>query len=214
MKSITLLGEKLKGKLDGLRYLCRLISVTSDWATVWKHRRERHSLPPVRLRNGVVLYSGSFDNPLLLLNEVFIDRWYEIGGVPPPDANMLDIGANIGAVTLFWAACSPSLRIHGYEPNPSAFDTLVRNLDKNGLQQRVRAFSEAVGRQAGSLNLWVDVPTELSTGYLDKSPSEGGRRISVPLIAIDDAWQRLNKANVWLLKVDTEGAEVDILEGE
>ena len=58
-------------------------------------------LPPLRLRNGVVLHSGSYDSPVLLLNEVFIDRWYEIGALPPPDANMLDIGANIGAVTLF-----------------------------------------------------------------------------------------------------------------
>jgi FkbM family methyltransferase len=213
MKSMTLLRKALNDKLHGFGYLCRLVSVTPNWATVWKHRRERHMLPPLRLRNGVVLHSGSYDSPVLLLNEVFIDRWYEIGALPPPDANMLDIGANIGAVTLFWAARSQSLRIHGYEPNPSAFDTLVRNLGQNRLQQRVRVFSEAVSRQTGSLNLWVDIPTELSTGYLDKSPCEGGRRISVPLVGIDDVWERLNKENVWLLKIDTEGAEVDILEG-
>jgi hypothetical protein len=79
MKSMTLLRKKLNDKLHGFGYLCRLISVTPNLATVWKHRRERHMLPPLRLRNGVVLHSGSYDSPVLLLNEVFIDRWYEIG---------------------------------------------------------------------------------------------------------------------------------------
>jgi FkbM family methyltransferase len=126
---------------------------------------------------------------------------------------MLDIGANIGAVSLFWTQRSPSLRVHCYEPNPSALDTLRHNLEQNGLQERVAVFAEAVGRAAGTLGLWVDIPTELSTAYLEQSPVEGGRRIDVPAIDIDEAWRRLDHKDVWLLKVDTEGAEVDILEG-
>jgi FkbM family methyltransferase len=35
----------------------------------------------------------------------------------------------------------------------------------------------------------------------------------VPVIGLDEIWQRINKKTIWLLKVDTEGAEVDILEG-
>jgi FkbM family methyltransferase len=205
--------NKIRGKLRGARYLCQLIRQTSNWAEIWRYRRQRDRLPPLRLRSGVSLNHGKLDNPLLLLDEVFINRWYRVEETPPPDANILDIGANIGAVTLFWATVSPSVRICAYEPNPAAFDMLQRNIEGNSLQERVWAFTEAVGRGTGELNLWVNVPTDLSTGYLDKAPCEGGERITVPMIGIDETWRRLNQERIWLLKIDTEGAEVDILEG-
>jgi FkbM family methyltransferase len=205
--------KTLLGKLQGARYLYRLIRRTKNWDQVWKYRRQKHLLPPLHLRNGFVLNHGKLDSPLLLLDEVYIKRWYEIGARPPLNATMLDIGANIGSVTMFWAAMSPSLRIYAYEPNPSAFETLSRNVEANSLKNRVDIFPDAVGRGIGDLKLWVDVPTDLSTGYLNTSPSEGGRRITVPVIGLDEVWRRINKETIWLLKIDTEGAEVDILEG-
>ena len=171
------------------------------------------SLPPLRLRNGTVLMHGRLDNPLGLLQEVFLDSWYEFGGTPPSDATIVDIGANIGAVSLYYSKLSSSLRIHAYEPNPSALETLRANIERNQLQHRVHVYPEAVGRDDGVLELWVDVPTDLSTGYLDESPAEGGRRISVPTIGMEDVWRRLDQCEIWLLKIDTEGAEGDILEG-
>ena len=126
---------------------------------------------------------------------------------------MLDIGANVGSVTLYWAFRNTDLQLHCYEPNPSAFSTLERNVEENGIRPRTTTFNEAVGRTGGILSLWVDVPTDLSTAYMDTAPAEGGRRMNVPMVALDDAWQRLGKKEIWLLKVDTEGAEVDILEG-
>jgi FkbM family methyltransferase len=126
---------------------------------------------------------------------------------------MLDIGANIGSVSMYWAYRAPSLRLHCYEPNPDAFATLRTNIDRNGLTPRASIFSEGVGRSAGSARLWVNIPTDLSTAYLETSPVEGGRRIEVPIVGIDEVWNRTGRAPVWLLKVDTEGAEGDILEG-
>lgn len=201
--------RKLRGVVD----LYRLIGVIKNWRVVRRHRRRGGALPPLHLRNGLVLHHGKFDNALLMLDEVFIQRLYGIEASPPPHSNMVDIGANIGAVTLFWALSSPSLRVHAYEPNPSAFDTLRRNVEGNSLQSRVVTFPSAVGRQTGEIKLWVDVPTELSTSYMETSPSEGGRKITVPMVGMDEIWQRLGQGEIWLLKVDTEGAEVDILEG-
>jgi FkbM family methyltransferase len=207
------LAEFVERKLKGARRLGQLIRQTTNWTEIWKYRRQKPLLPPLRLRDGAVLYHGEQDNPLLMLDEVYVKRWYEIMAVPPPDANMIDIGANIGAVTLFWAVNSPSLRIHAYEPNPSAYGSLQRNIEENSLRARVRTFPEAVGRGLGEFELWVDVPTELSTGYLESSPAEGGRKIAVPMVGLDEIWSRLDKKRIWLLKIDTEGAEVDILEG-
>jgi FkbM family methyltransferase len=195
--------------------LYRLIRATPDWRAVWGARRNGggHALPPLRLRNGLVIEHGPLDNPLLLLDEVFVNRWYGVDAVPPAGAVMVDIGANIGGVSLFWAQSSPGLRIHAYEPNPSAHRMLERNVGNNRLLGRVETFPEAVGRQDGELDLWVDVPSELSTAYLEEPPVEGGRRIAVPMIGLDELWERLDRRPIWLLKIDTEGAEADTLEG-
>jgi FkbM family methyltransferase len=199
-----------------VRYRYRSCRVTRDWLEVWSYRKhggDKGPLPPLRLRNGVLLKHREFENPAGLLKEVFLDRWYECGAKPPADATMVDIGAKIGTVSLYWAAVSPSRRIHAYEPNPSALDTLRQNLEANGLRNRMAVFPEAVGAGAGELDLWVDIPTELSTGYLDHSPVGGGRRLSVPMVGMDEVWRRLDQREIWLLKIDTEGGEADILEG-
>ncbi len=33
------------------------------------------------------------------------------------------------------------------------------------------------------------------------------------MIGLEQVWQRLGQCEIWLLKIDTEGAEADILEG-
>jgi FkbM family methyltransferase len=184
-----------------------------NWSEVWRSRDKKRTLPSLLFRNGLIVNHGKYDDPLLLLDEVFIKRLYDFKTNAPRDGIMVDIGANIATVTQFFALASDSLQVHAYEPNPSAFETLQRNIKDNHLERRVTAFPEAVGAGAGDLNLWVDVNTTLSTAYMECSPDNGGRRIKVPMVGLDDVWRRLDGAPIWLLKVDTEGAEGDILEG-
>jgi FkbM family methyltransferase len=185
----------------------------SNWPDVWMAKRRGGPLPTLRFRNGLILNHGEYDDPLLLLDEVFIQRLYDFKTDAPRDGIMVDIGANIGSVTEFFALACPEMRIHAYEPNPAAFGMLERNIGDNQLQQRVTAFPEAVGRESGELSLWVDVNTTLSTAYMEAAPSEGGRRVNVPMVGLDEVWERLGRAPIWMLKIDTEGAEGDILEG-
>jgi FkbM family methyltransferase len=157
-------------------------------------------------------YHGPRDEPVLLFEEIYIDRFYEPLEAPK-NANVIDIGANIGLVTLFWTDGRTDLRFHAYEPNSEAYATLRRNVECNShLTSQVRTFQEAVGRTRGQLELWVDVPTTLATAYGD-APVQGARKASFPMITLDDAWDRLDRAPIWMLKIDTEGAEGDILEG-
>lgn len=189
------------------------VHLLANWPTVWMYKQNKKGpLPSLRFRNGLVVNHGKHDDPLLLLDEVFIKRLYDFKTDAPRGGIMVDIGANIGTVTQFFALASPTLLIHAYEPNPAAFEMLQRNINDNHLERRVKAFPEAVARDAGGLSLWVDVNTTLSTAYLESSPSEGGRRISVPTISLDEVWRRLHDTSIWLLKIDTEGAEGDILE--
>jgi FkbM family methyltransferase len=208
------LQEWLSTKWDAVVTLGHFVHLLANWPTVWMHRHSnKKAMPSLYFRSGLILNHGEFDDPLLLLDEVFVKRLYDLKTNAPNNGIMVDLGANIGSVTQFFALESATLKIHAYEPNPAAFEMLRRNIQDNHLEQRVTTLPEAVGRESGDMSLWVDVNTTLSTAYMENSPDEGGRRITVPMVSLDEVWRRLNEAPIWLLKIDTEGAEGDILEG-
>ena len=167
-------------------------------------------MPPLRFRNGQVWHHGPHDSPFDLFSEIYMGHYYDPLNAPK-NAILLDIGANIGAVTMFWAVGRPDIVFHAYEPNPQSAAMLQKNIATNGLSGQVKIFSEAVSGSRDPLELWVDVPTVLSTSY-GPAPAEGGRKIKVPAITLDDAWERTGRAEIWMLKIDVEGAEGDILE--
>lgn len=68
----------------------------------------------------------------------------------------IDIGANIGAYSLFVAGrTGPSARILAIEPQPHIFDRLTRNIDLNAFAT-VKAISCAVADKAGEVTLFID----------------------------------------------------------
>ena len=178
---------------------------------VWWNERRNKALPPLELRDGSTLHHGPFDEPVALFREVYVDRFYESLDAPR-DAHVVDIGANIGAVTLYWARSRPDIHFHAYEPNPQSYEALRKNVEANGLTAQVTTYREAVGFERGKLDIWTDVPTTLATAYGD-APVQGATRRSVPMISLDDVWDRMGRAPIWMLKIDTEGAEGDILDG-
>jgi FkbM family methyltransferase len=177
---------------------------------LWLKDKYQRPFPPLKFRNGFVWHHGPRDQPLLLFREIFIDHFYEPLEAPP-NAVVLDIGANIGAVTLYWAVGRPDISFHAYEPNPESCATLRKNIEANRMLAQVTIYAEAISGTRGQLDLWVNVPTTLSTSYGDP-PAEGARKVSVPAVTLDDAWERTGRSPIWMLKIDTEGAEGDILE--
>ena len=127
---------------------------------------------------------------------------------------MIDLGANVGAVSLDWAQRSRKLRIHAYEPNPATNTVLRQNIEANGLASRITVYDEAVGRESGELRLWTNVNSMTTTGYSDAPPTSDAIAMRVPLIDLNEVVRRANGGPVSLLKIDTEGAEADTLEGE
>lgn len=182
----------------------------NDGVSIWLRALFNRPLPPFYLRNGMVWHHGQHDDPVCLFREIYIENFYEPLKAPP-GATVLDIGANIGAVTMFWTHERPDLQFHAYEPNPQAYESLRQNVTFNALSERVTIHPEAIGGKRGRLDLWTDVPTVLSTAYGD-SPEAGGKKQSVPMIMLDDAWDRIGRAPIWMLKIDVEGAEGEILE--
>lgn len=195
-------------KLWALRALWRMFRFLQNWREVWAAYRAAQSLPALRFRRGFVLNHGPADDPILLLHTVFARSEY--GALASGRSRYLvDIGANIGSVTLDLAWRDRAVKVDAYEPHPVTFDTLTRNVRDNGLESRVRTFREAVTCQNGMVLLWSGESSVLSS--ITAGAAAGGVPVSVPTISLDRAIGRTGGTHV-AVKIDAEGAEVEILE--
>jgi hypothetical protein len=106
-------GERaLRSPREALQYQYHM----KNGVQVWWNERRKQPLPPLEMRDGYTLHHGSLDEPIELFREIYLDRFYESLDAPR-NANVVDIGANIGAVTLFWTHSRPDIHFHAYEPN-------------------------------------------------------------------------------------------------
>jgi len=183
-----------------------------NWQEIWGPYFSGGALPPLRLRRGLTLHHTANDGPVPLVFEVFADRCYRGHFKGIENGVIVDIGANIGAFTLDYASSSNKAHIHAYEPNPPTNKTLRYNIDSNGLTERVTVYDEAVGRECALFQLWTNVPSLIATGYGSIPPASEAISINVPMIDLNEVVRRAG-GSIDLLKVDAEGAEVDILEG-
>lgn len=206
-------AEWLAGKYGAARQLCRMARWLSNWRAVWEAHRRGRRLPPLRFRSGLTLHHEPHDSPVGLLREVFGERQYRRHVGVPREGLVIDLGANIGAVTLDLASRAAGLRVHAYEPNPSTNRVLRRNVEANGLAGRVSVHDEAVGRGQGELSLWTNMNSMGATGYSKTAPVPGAVAVRVALVDLNEVVRRAGGGPVALLKIDTEGAEADTLEG-
>ena len=195
-------------KLWALRALWRMFWYLRNWREVWAAYRLSQPLPALQFRRGFVLHHGPADDPILLLHTVFARSEY--GALASARSrHLVDIGANIGSVTLDLVSRDREMKVDAYEPNPLTFDTLSRNVRDNALESRVRVFREAVTGHNGVVTLWSGESSVLSS--VSGGAAIGGVSVSVPAVSLDDAIRRTGATQV-AVKIDAEGAEVEMLE--
>jgi FkbM family methyltransferase len=123
----------------------------------------------------------------------------------------IDIGANIGAYSLFVAAkAGPSARILAVEPQPEVFARLAYNIAQNPFGT-VKAIACALADKPGELTLFLD-PANRGESSVRILRSSAGSTVKVPattLLALvqSEGYERLDA-----IKLDVEGAEDLILE--
>lgn len=213
--------ETISGKIHAAKTLYLFSRLLTNWNEVWRSYRNSESLPPLRFRRGFTLYHTSFDNPVILINEIFSSRPYRKYFDGTGYACVVDIGANIGVATLDMLSQSRKIRVYAYEPNPTTFETLKRNVMENGFGSRAELHPQAVGSGSGNLEMWTDLPSDWATAtrFAGAAPDYGTRRsvnarkVTVPMVGLDTVLDQVAESRVDLLKIDAEGSEGEILEG-
>jgi FkbM family methyltransferase len=123
----------------------------------------------------------------------------------------VDIGANIGAYSLFVAARAGAFaRILAVEPQPEIFDRLAYNIRQNPFGT-VKAVACAVADKAGELTLFLD-PRNNGESSVKIVGSSAGDAIRVPAVTLSDLLENEGFTSVDAIKLDVEGAEDLILD--
>ena len=129
-----------------------------------------------------------------------------------PGMVVIDVGSHVGYYSLMAARqVGPAGRVYAFEPEPSNHALLLKNIELNGYSN-ISATRKAISNRVGSATLFL---TSLDNGrhstYQHGLPERGS--VPVETTTIDallaaEGWPRVD-----LIKVDVEGAEMDVLEG-
>jgi FkbM family methyltransferase len=136
-------------------------------------------------------------------------RWEEDLGAFATPATALDIGANVGQTAILLKARFPAITVWSFEPVPSTFEKLTSRVkDLSG----VTPVQSAMGANAGSARI-TDTPIHAKNTLLVDHKPDGTRTVKVAVDTVDDFMKRSGLDHLDLLKIDTEGYEMEVLAG-
>jgi FkbM family methyltransferase len=129
------------------------------------------------------------------IREVFLDEVYRLPDDMSP-RHIIDLGANIGLTSLWYAHHYQVQHIIAVEPVPNNVALASANLSTYGVSYEL--VEAAVGPEPG--NAWFFQTTDSNLGHL------GNGDLEVRVVTMPDLIERMG-AKVDLLKIDIEGGE-------
>jgi FkbM family methyltransferase len=115
----------------------------------------------------------------------------------------VDAGAHIGCASVWLGSRYPNAKIIAIEPDRENFELLEHNIDR---YPNITAIHGALWGRHGNLAL-MD-PGHGSWGYRVKEDVDSDEMI--PAVTIDDILMKFDLCGIDVLKVDIEGAEVEV----
>jgi FkbM family methyltransferase len=143
----------------------------------------------------------------LVIKEVWKHKTYSHPKVTiGKDSVVLDVGANIGAFSVF--AAKRAKRVFAIEALPQNFKLLQKNLEANDLNNVV-CENIALTSKRGKIDFYPGKTNLGGSSMYIKTYS--GKKTMVEGITLDSFFSRYNIKHIDVMKMDIEGAEYDVL---
>lgn len=144
-----------------------------------------------------------FERPELEHLQLQVDR----------ETTAIDVGANVGLFTVGLAVHSwGRAAVMAFEPHPENYERLCRNLDVNAVPS-TWVMRAAAGQYSGRATLMATHDAAYSSTAQLATGSPAAGQFDVPVVRVDDIWAAAGRPAVSVIKVDVEGAELDVLRG-
>jgi FkbM family methyltransferase len=140
-----------------------------------------------------------------------------LNSLPAGDV-VYDVGANVGLYSIY--AGVRGLSVFAFEPEAKNFSLLNRNIQLNGLQDRVSGFCLALGRRT-EIN-YIHLSSDVVGGAInnfgaavdyDGKPFSATHKQGAMSIRLDDLWETFGMPHPHHIKIDVDGLEAQIVEG-
>lgn len=166
------------------------------------------------LTNGIKFYLPNYPQDLISKYIVFYNEFWELDILQkldkylPENAVILDIGANIGNHSVYWATKNAK-RIHSFEPMLQTYNSLVKNVKINGLEKIITPYNIGLGDAKVSGEIARNISTNI--GGTSIKESNVNNRFSIKIERFDDI--NLNEEKIDFIKIDVECFELKTLAG-
>ena len=156
--------------------------------------------------------TGSSDMVLIyeiLLKSKYKKEYYFPEGLKP--MVIFDIGGNIGITAIYLASLFPDAMIYTFEPLKENFEILKLNASQF---KNIKVFNVGLGAKNGSFKVYLSEDHKNFGGASFYSEVEGSLSKSFSeceVKNVNDVVDHLDINSIDLIKIDTEGAEYDIL---
>lgn len=117
-----------------------------------------------------------------------------------------DIGANVGAASLYFKGIYPTAIIHAFEPASESFSLLRNNADH---VHGIHIYNYGLSDKNDSVKLYRGTNDSVTNSVF--VGQETGASEIIQLCAAAEVFNKLGLVTVDILKIDTEGCEVPIL---
>lgn len=147
-----------------------------------------------------------------IYNEIFIEHTYEFK-TDKERPFIIDCGSNIGMATIYLKIKYPNAKIICFEPDPIAYFILCKNIKINNLTD-ILTINAGLAQSTGEVDFFGEFSGKHPNSLGNSIIKEWGDRnytgkIKVQTVKLSDY---IHNEEIDFLKIDVEGAEIDILE--
>jgi len=129
---------------------------------------------------------------------------------------LIDVGANIGIYSLYASTVNSSIAVISVEPVPDTYRELNANIELNKKTNQISTFMVALSYESGSGTLKNVDPRLGSSGAQIQIVTSGDDAPTKVLSGdrlLTDGWKKRDHDKKVMIKIDTDGNELDVLNG-
>ena len=141
-----------------------------------------------------------------MIYECIVRDDYKIKSLGNKEGTIIDIGAHLGSFSLFASKKCPKYKVYSFEPSPSTYAVLKKNIGINGFKN-IKAFNKAVTSDGRPVRIYINpINSALNTIYDNK-----GHFADISSVSLQEIFTENSIRSCDFIKMDCEGAEYDIL---
>jgi FkbM family methyltransferase len=152
----------------------------------------------------LILKEGSYEGDLITFADHFIEE----------NTIIIDVGANIGFESLYFARKYPNNLVYGYEPTAIPYECLRKSKAINNLEN-LNIFKLGVGEKNDQVEIHAATKGTYNKGLASIDSNfdldDTFEKETIDIITLDDHVKE--NLRVSLIKIDVQGYEIKVLEG-